>query len=206
MSGLEIHWSESNLDELPGLSWKDTSTFEYIFRPILPRLATYTWLYDQNDGLPFSGLAWCDTEFELEVDKFLRTNGVIPADSLLPRFSHYLKEDWTDLYGFRLPPDAETFIANLKEAENAGPWLKGENVPEQLARHPHLYVEFIRQMGGRMVYRFLAETIDLCFFNVQGVYWEIYSRDVDLIETVRAHVNSNNGLNCVERSLLDRVL
>src|SRR2546426_7013221 len=76
---------------------KGQSRFAFIFRPILPRLAEYIWVVNLGDW-PFDFPH--KEKFERIMDAFPRY-GIIPRDTLLPRYAKYLKEDWLSLYGFR---------------------------------------------------------------------------------------------------------
>lgn len=60
----------------------------------------------------------------------------------------------------------------------------------------HLYgfqerpdVAVIRQHLQRSPdYEWVSQHLDICFFNVDGAWWEIYAKDEALLETVRQHV------------------
>jgi hypothetical protein len=49
---------------------------------------------------------------------------------------------------------------------------------------------------------FLSRTVDLCFFNVDAVWWDFYSRDESLIAAVRKHAATLKHIVIEDRNLL----
>jgi hypothetical protein len=62
-----------------------------------------------------------------------------------------------------------------------------------------------RHLGERPAdYEWLSEHADICFFCVDGAWWEIYARDRALLETVRQHVTRLPDITVQERLLTRR--
>jgi hypothetical protein len=201
MSGLEISWSERNGD-LP----TDESLFAHTFRTILPELAAYTWLFDPTDYYPFRGIG--NPEFE-RVDEQLPGVGIIPPGTLLPRFAKYVIDDWCDLFGFFHPPARpEDFFTNLRRAEKgdgkvAARFFSGCRKPEEWAAADKRYFDLAKS-EGTATGRYLANTVDICFCNLQGLIWEIYTRSNNLLNSVRAHVRGIERVSYWETELTRR--
>jgi hypothetical protein len=145
-------------------------SFTALFRPILPKLAEFHWIYEE---LPFRGGGGMDERFEQLIETVC-AEGYIPPDTLLPRFAHYVVSDWAELYGFQARPDVATIRRRLRESPSDYEWL--------------------------------SKVTDLCFFNVDGAWWEMYARDERLLDAVRQHLTSSPEITVQERSLAQRNL
>jgi hypothetical protein len=141
-------------------------SFTAFFRPIFPQLAAFHWIY--SDRIPFAGV---DEDFEALVETIC-ADGHIPPDTLLPKFARFVRENWTDLYGFQKRPD----VAEVRR---------------QLQRNP-------------TDYEWMSQNVDLCFFNVDGAWWEIYARDESLLEAVRRHAAGLSDITVQDTLLLRR--
>ena len=53
-------------------------------------------------------------------------------------------------------------------------------------------------------YEWMSQSVDLCFFNVDGTWWEIYARDASLLEAVRHHVAGLPDITIQDRALIRR--
>lgn len=53
-------------------------------------------------------------------------------------------------------------------------------------------------------YPWLSRHADICLFNVDGAWWEIYARDPSLLETIRAHAAHLPYITIQERHLTHR--
>ena len=166
MRGIRLRPGTSNLpSELP------SGSFVHFFAPVLPRLRLVHWLYH---SWPF---AQRDDAFRQALSELPPSDGTynsgfgyIPPDLLLPRFAHFVTDDWASLYGFHTKPDASSFF---KAMESGSYWTV------------------------------LDRTADLCFFNVDAVWWDFYARDESLLEIVRTHAASLGNVNVEERDLLN---
>jgi hypothetical protein len=151
MKGIRIY--EAVVDSLPD----GVSAFVIFFKPILPRFEKVHWLYE---SLPFSYSRDTTGELEKAVQVMPNYNGYIPPNTLLPKYSHCISNDWSSIFGFDSRPDAAVIFANLEPRDC----------------------------------RFMEDTIDLCFFSVDGAYWDFYSKNEDLLRVVTEHASSLAGV------------
>jgi hypothetical protein len=63
-----------------------------------------------------------------------------------------------------------------------------------------------RRLGARRQadYRWLSGIVDICFFNVDGAYWEIYAADDRILNEVAAHVAQLTHATAAEKRLEER--
>ena len=61
-----------------------------------------------------------------------------------------------------------------------------------------------RLRGSPTDYEWLSRHTDICFFNVDGAWWEIYARDDSLLGTVRRHATGLPDVTLHERLLAQR--
>src|SRR5947209_2097295 len=71
------------------------SSFTFFFRPILRDLWGYWWL-----DLPLYGKGAGEDGAFREASASVPPDGWAPPGLLMPRFAHYLIEDWCDCFGF----------------------------------------------------------------------------------------------------------
>jgi hypothetical protein len=141
--------------------------FEVFFQPILPKLAAFHWFCEPV--FPFDRGEGSEDETFAQIDD--SALWPIPPGTLLPRFAHFVTNDWADLYGFLQPPD--------------------EEVRARLGR-------------GVLDPRRLSAVVDVCFFNVDGAYWEIYARDDQMLSDVARHVGQLPDVSAAEKLLQRR--
>jgi hypothetical protein len=144
-------------------------SFTAFLQPILPQLAAFHWIYD--DLLPFRGGGGKDESFEKLIETVC-TEGYIPPNTLLPRYAHYVIDDWAGLYGFQKYPDVAAMRNHLRHSPTDYEWLN--------------------------------RVVDICFFNVDGAWWEIYAREASLLEAVRQHIPSLPDITVQEKELEQR--
>lgn len=78
---------------------RGTSSFEFLFKAILPDLAKFHWNHvPLNNGQGFA-----DENFAA-MWALVRNEPLIPPDTMLPEFARYMCEDWCDFCGFEKPP------------------------------------------------------------------------------------------------------
>jgi hypothetical protein len=175
----------------PRLSAHQGSEFSFYFGGILPRLSWLVWFADE-DAFQFP-LEWLFNEDAGGSDPFrdveqrrtwiaqqgdrAGTRTVIDPNWILqPGFvqdyARFVSDDWNSLYGFGEPP------ANWRT------WMKGRGRGELAARA-----------------RFLEATIEVCFFSIDGAYWEVFARDRDLVEQVRQELGGVAGLRLEQAAL-----
>jgi hypothetical protein len=53
-------------------------------------------------------------------------------------------------------------------------------------------------------YGWLNLIVDICFFNVDGTWWEVCAKDATLLEAVRRHIASVPGITIQEKLLEQR--
>lgn len=141
--------------------------FEVFFQPILPKLAVFHWYCEPV--FPFARGAESEDEEFAQIDE--SALWPIPPGTLLPRFAHFMENDWVDLYGFLQPP------------------------AEEIQR---------RLEGGVVNTRLLSGIVDICFFNVDNAYWEIYARDDQMLNDVARHVGRFPDVTATEKRLEHR--
>jgi hypothetical protein len=159
MQGLEIkpRWQ-------PAIA-AERRSFAAVFCPILPQLGALHWIYP--DSIPILG---GDADLAALVEHKC-SEGYIPPGTLLPKYAHFVVNDWAELYGFRVAPNVPATREKLR--------------------------------GGRD-YTWLSGVVDVCFFNVDGAWWEVYATDQALIQTVRQHILGLPDISIQERLLAQR--
>jgi hypothetical protein len=53
-------------------------------------------------------------------------------------------------------------------------------------------------------YEWISQHTDICFFSVDGAWWEVYSRDRALLETVRQHLAGISDITVRDTILIQR--
>lgn len=181
---LRIRWDEFR--EADSLLPEGVSSFAFFFKPVLPSLADFTWIVDPVDGLPLSEGFCFDSDCEREFDNLPEDHGLIPANTLLPKFARYIKDDWLDLYGFREPiKDSTPFLREFSEA------CREVNAE---------YADFRKSTPEA---QYLAATVDIYIRNVDGSYWTVYARDEQLLDSISRYASGIPGVTCFEISLLE---
>lgn len=178
---LDIRWDELLLPE-------GVSSFALFFKPVLPSLADFTWIVIPSWGLPLCDNFFFDPDCEREVNNLPEDHGLIPANTLLPKFARYIKDDRLDLYGFREP------------IKDSAPFLRGfwEACSDVNAE----YADFRKSTPQA---RYLAATVDIYIRNVEAAYWTVYARDEQLLDSISRYVSGIPGVTCFEISLLEGV-
>jgi hypothetical protein len=46
----------------------------------------------------------------------------------------------------------------------------------------------LSSLDGRVFYDTIERIAEVCFFNVDGAWWELYAKDATLLERVTSHV------------------
>jgi hypothetical protein len=167
-----------------GVRRDDASEFALFFGRILPALDHLAWLADEN---AFRFPPDWGGEYD-EVDRrrtWVAQSGdgrstltVDPNWILGPGFvsayARHANDDWNSLYGFTSAPD------------DWRSWMR-------------------RRFDGEPAERaaFLAATVEVCFFSVDGAYWEFFARDARLVERVRQGLDGCGGLRLEGARLAD---
>lgn len=58
-----------------------------------------------------------------------------------------------------------------------------------------------RLRRGTTNYAGLSRVVDLCVFNVDAAYWELYTRDEQMLDAVARHVGAMTGVTITEKRL-----
>ena len=158
----------------------DGSEFALYFDCVLPALERLVWLADEH-AFQFP-VDWDDQEVSrrrtwIAQEGDGRTTVTIDPNWILePGFvadyARYVNNDWNSLYGFASAPD------DWRE------WMR-------------------RRFEGKARERaaFLASTVEVCFFGVDGAYWEFHARDERFVNQVRQSLSRLAGLR-LERATL----
>ena len=158
MHGVRVRWRSP--DPRP---WRG-SDFARYFGSVLPRLRDLTWLVDAEAFRPPYDLA--DTEsaaFDARrqwVECESRSIDYFPphfacGPGFAPDFADWCNDDWNCLYGFDHP------LADWRK------WLRGRNEGSNSEKAAYL-----------------ARTATVCFFAVDGAYWEFFAHDIGQVAEV----------------------
>lgn len=71
-------------------------------------------------------------------------------------------------------------------------------------QHPDLATVRRRLQSSPADYDWMSQNVDVCVFNVDGAWWEIYARDESLLGIVRKHVAGLPDIAIQERHLARR--
>lgn len=166
--------------------------FEYIFRPILDCLADHYWYADRYQAIPLEwldiggGLDRLETLFFTDIPnapEWFREgsgSGCIFCPSILPELATAVRNDSTDLIGFRAPsPDAAGAIAR----------------------------EFLcnSEPGMPSLYELAEKHAQFCFFCEDGASWEIYTPNSEVLRIVYEWMQGKTEREVETRSLRDKL-
>jgi len=153
--------------------------FHAIFSELYPVFNNYRWVIQGTPIFNFPDQwyknSWYDEESDMErspqLDEYesciiSRTDDALLADvGYVSRYFKYLVDDWID--AFALPPsftDIDGFIKSYWQLKHA----KDRN-------------------------RWVGEMADICIFNIDGMFWEFYSKNAQHLLTLQEHINKDPG-------------
>ncbi len=155
--------------------------FHHFFSPILPKIGHLYWVIDDlqlylseetQEELVANGLP--SLESLILEEQSSPGNWLITKPGILDHYGRSLVDDWMDFFGVRQPPST---IEVFKDAYFSGP-------------------------GRAASKQFIADTADVYVACVDGVLWEFYAKDFNLVEQVVAHNSQLEGLRIIERQLI----
>jgi hypothetical protein len=162
----------------------DGSDFALYFGGILPALGGLVWLADERafqfpldwEDEPYREVArrrtWIAQQGDGHTTLTVDPNWIL-GPGFVADYARYVNDDWNTLYGFATAPD------------DWRAWMR-------------------RRFEGEAEERaaFLASTLELAFFSVDGAYWEFHATDGRLVERARRDLRGLAGLR-LESARLD---
>lgn len=169
--------------------------FGLFFKPIMSILDQFHWIWEYENTLCNTNLLDAEQLAEYhEMLASLETYGAyrvyIPPGTIFSKYSDKIPNDWCDIYGFSKKPDCENFTQRLdeaKEADNANLTCK---IEELLCQGFSDNYDDIAPQGERRRNSWLEQNVDLCFFNVDGSFWNFYAKDQTLIKMVANYLTT----------------
>ena len=194
MDGLKLQKIQNNIGE----SSQPTNTFSdfvYFFSSIIDKTTEFYWLIEGGYGLIFNlpeswfEDAWYDEKYDIEhsvkldefeshfiLDRRSEKSFILTEPDFLKKYAKYIVDDWWDIIGFYKPPhDIEDYFKKLSEIYN----------PLEKAN-------------------FLDKTADICFFNIDAAYWEIFAQDHSIIKSIVKDTESKSGFNATTIKLINK--
>ena len=180
------------------------ATFAQLFEPVLPRLGSYHWLF--RSDLPFQ---WHPEDAEYEA-ALASLGDIVEPGVLLPRFARYVREDWADMFGFLAPPPSrDAFLVGLEAA------VSRDHAEYRALREPDgiTVANAARYYQRLATYRtthlsteasYLAARVDVCFYNVDGAFWEAFSADNSFLDAIEHHARATTAIICTPLQLHTR--
>ncbi|WPD23523.1 MAG: hypothetical protein SD837_02960 [Candidatus Electrothrix scaldis] len=162
------------------------SDFDTIFRVLYSELGSYRWIISDTPILDFPEEwfvdAWYDEEQDVdrspELDEYYSSiidtvgSSFLAEPGYVTRYLQYLHDDWLDIYA--VPPSFSDLKGFLKS-----------------------YWDFKEEKERNL---WLAETVELCFFNIDGMFWEFYSNHEKHLNVLEEHVKKIPAFQAIGRS------
>ncbi len=152
------------------------SDFSRYFSSIKSYLSSYYWIIE-SDGLTYRfPKEWYDDEwYDEETDETRSTkldefnsdilvnhsNYVLTKPCFIPKYCDYFLDDWCDIIGFEKIPEHDFW---------------------------KIYCSYISDR--QKLNAFLNDTCDICFFNIDAAYWEIFAKNQELLDLVYDNMKS----------------
>lgn len=172
----------------PPLEIDGLGDFDLFFSPVLERLESLHWFVS---GASFTTPEEWDRVFDETQDRYrgpeldeldghiyaeIGTGVFLARPGFLPKYSRYLIDDWCEIIGLEGPvDDVGGFTAS---------YGRETSYEERIAA--------------------LEPAASACFFCIDGVYWEFFSVDAHLVDTVRDWVETLPEVEAWPRSLADK--
>ncbi len=172
------------------------SDFYFFFSSIFEKTTEFHWLLDGGYGIVFDlpnewfTNAWYDEktdmhrsakldEFEshILIDRRDEKSSILTTPDFLKKYGKFILDDWWDIIGFCTPPrDIDNYLNELNKIQDP---------PEKAL--------------------FLDKTADICFFNVDAAYWEIFAKDESILKRIKkVMTNSSNKYNVTPINLTEK--
>jgi hypothetical protein len=162
--------------------------FPFIFKPILEDLKEYYWLV--NHDTFFFPVEWYDqSTYDKKTDTYIagpikevyskfeiigsHGEALLGIPQIMPLYAQYIKDDWNRLIAFSEKP------------KDIKAWLKmyrGQKRTKERAD-------------------FISKTVDIGFANVDGAYWEIFTKKTELIDKLKKYLDGIEGIKIEENKL-----
>jgi len=152
-------------------------SFNFLFRPIFEYLTDCYWLicFDSLDLSELYG-PYDEKSGEYTPDeklkRFEESLEYVPDDnpqmlylnsSLIPEYASYIREDWNKMFAFKKP----------------------------LRLPSEWYEKYAATFNsGKESAKFIEQTVDFCFLNWDGAYWEFYTRDKKPFDIILLYLKS----------------
>jgi hypothetical protein len=156
--------------------------FGMFFAPIATALRPLYWYSGHWQSSPFVALIYEDGGEErldrvrIRIPPDESMGVALHAPGALPDLAPFLYDDDIALVGFRCEHHEEAIAVAVQLSSLDG----------------HLFYDTIERVG------------EMCFFNVDGAWWELYAKDVTLLERVTSHVRQLPTDVAIERVMLAR--
>jgi hypothetical protein len=160
------------------------SRFAHYFEPLDSIMGDLFWFAHCWQSSPFVDLIFepggeeCLNRYQVDHPRFDDTSASLFCPGCLPRLAQWLRDDWIDLLGY-----------------TSGDANAGEIADELFDAH---------QRGEEAYYGAIEKLVRLCFFCVDGMWWEFYSKDQTAVSRVFERVSGIEGVSVRSLGLLDR--
>lgn len=158
-----------------------TSTFDTFFLPLREIMRRLHWWADYSESTPFfTRMTMTNREADFEAS-VIDLPSRAPNDGLgtellfragtLPDFAPFLGDDWIDLIGIDAAKHDPLDVAT---------WFRD---------HPRIDAASTRTYCDR-----IERWCELCFYCMDGAYWDLYAKNPENIRAVEAHAKSNPAI------------
>lgn len=168
--------------------------FGLFFKPIISILDRFHFIWEYENTL--CNISLLDNEELAEYNKMLGSlenygecRVYIPPGIIFPQYSDKIPNDWCDIYGFSQKPDCKNFTQRLDEAKEADNANLTNKIEELLAQGFTDNYQDITPKEERRRNSWLEQNADLCFFNVDGSFWNFYAKDNTLIKMISDYLS-----------------
>ena len=166
------------------------SDFDIIFNKIYPVIDNYRWIISGTPMLQFPETwfteAWYDKEHDIDRSPQLdehesyiintKNDFMLVKEGYISRYFKYIIDNW--IYIYALP---RSFI-------DLNGFIKS-------------YLEFTTEKDRN---HWLAQEVDICISNIDGIFWEFYSKDKDLLTILSNNTKGNADFKITNCSLLNK--
>jgi hypothetical protein len=172
------------------------SPFELCFEPVFDYLRPLHWYASNYDSGPFDFFEAAQTRREEELDALFveipneRNNVQVGAALLRPGFlpdlAPFLYQDWIELVGI------------------GGDEARAREVASELLELHWRARAKLRAPTPAEHYDLLEQHCEVCFFCGEGYSWEIFAKDLEILESVARRIQKLEGIRVERRTLSER--